>query len=201
MGNDDGGAVCLALVFEIMDGVHDSVVALGAASDDGNLAGVLRTVLGDDVLSLLHPSCRCEHEDSIKASSGAEFLESVHKDGLVAQIEELLRLVRVPHPNPRPARKNSSKLHVRSFSQLAALKTPQILLHPQFYHSLKPTTAVPRQSHIAACCGDLFREDRNSEEGKISRLALKLNLSTETVSHRFKDSHLKFPRIPQYQAE
>ena len=128
MGDDDGGVVRLALVLEVADSVHDGVVALGTASDDGNLVGVLRTMLGDDVLRLLYPGRRREHEDSIKASGSAEFLESVHKNGLVAQIEELLRLVRVPHPNPRPPRKNSSKLHVRSFSQLAAPKTPRILL-------------------------------------------------------------------------
>ena len=86
-------------------------------------------MLGDDVLRLLNPGCRREHEDSIKASSGAEFLESVNKDGFIAQIEELLRLVRVPHPNPRSSRKNSSKLHVRSFDVARdALRAPRILL-------------------------------------------------------------------------
>lgn len=134
VGDDDGGVVRLALVLKVADGVHDGVVALGAAGDDVDRIGVLRAMLGDDVLRLLYPGCRRENEDSIKASSSAEFLESVHKNGLVAQIEELLRLIRVPHPNPRPSRKNGSKLHVRSFSQLAALKTPQIFLHPQFYH-------------------------------------------------------------------
>ena len=134
VGDDDGGVVRLALVLEVADGVHDGVVALGATGDDGNLASVLWAVLGDDVLRLLDPRCRREHEDPIKASSGAEFLESVHKNGLVAQIEELLRLIRVPHPNPRPSRKNSSKLHVRSFSQHAAPKTPRTLLRLQFYH-------------------------------------------------------------------
>ena len=148
VGDDDGSVVRLALVLEVADGVHDGVVALSAASDNVDRIGVLGAVLGDDVLRLLDPSCRREHEDSIKAAGSAELLQRVNQDGLVAQIEELLRLVRVPHPNPRSSRKNSSKLHVRSFSQLAAPKTPRILLHPQFYHSLKPTTVVPRQSHI-----------------------------------------------------
>lgn len=39
-------------------------------------------------------------------------------------------------------------------------KAPRISLRLQFYHSLKSTTAVPRQSHIAAHCEDLFRAAR-----------------------------------------
>ena len=129
VGDDDGGVVRLALVLKVADGVHDGVVALGAAGDDVDRIGVLGAVLGDDVLRLLNPGCRREHENPVKASGGAELLQRVNEDGLVAQIEELLRLVRVPHPNPRPSRKNSSKLHVRSFDVARdALRAPRILL-------------------------------------------------------------------------
>ena len=157
MSDDDGGVVRLALVLEVADGVHDGIVALGTASDDVDGIGVLRAMPGDDVLRLLNPGCRRQHENPVKASGSTEFLQRVNEDGLVAQIEELLRLVRVPHPNPRPSRKNSSKLHVRSFSQHAAPKTPRILLRLQFYHSPKIGTDVPRQSHIAALCENLFQ--------------------------------------------
>lgn len=46
-----------AFVLEVADGVHDGVVALGATSNNSDLAGVLRAMLGDDVLRLLNPGC------------------------------------------------------------------------------------------------------------------------------------------------
>lgn len=135
VSDDDRGVICLAFVLEVADGVHDGVVALGATSNNSDLAGVLRAMLGDDVLRLLNPGCRREHEAPIKASGSAELFQRMNENGLVAQIEELLRLVRVPHPNPRPSRKNSSKLHGCSLSVACdALRPPRILLHPQFYH-------------------------------------------------------------------
>ena len=116
MGDDNGIIVGLAFVLKVVDRVHDGIVALGAASDDGDLIDILRTVLCNDVLSLLNPRSRRENEDRIEAPTGAEFLERMNKNGLIAQIEELLRLIGVPHPNSRTTGKNSSKLHRCSFT-------------------------------------------------------------------------------------